>query len=326
LLSAAGSFISLHQYLDGTNDYTVTFTVTDNDGGSNTETMAVTVDNVAPTVVLGTDITINEGEPFSAAGSFSDPGTLDAHTATVDYGDGLGEQPLALNPDKTFSLSNNYPADDGQYTVEVCVADDEDEECDKLEVTMLNVPPAIDDVVTTVGANAVTLDVFASDPAGPNDPLSYAFDCDGDGAYEVGPQASNSAGCPTDPISLTLQIGVRVSDGDGGEDQQIVTLALSQTYCANRYTGQLSLPRQGACAGANRTIVIGGSSTTTFCASLPTGALHHQPAGCPAGWRTYVVPGAEPIHACASLWTGELRVTFNGDCGAYEVHHYIPAA
>jgi hypothetical protein len=34
---------------------------------------------------------------------------MDMWTATVDYGDGSGIQPLTLNEDKTFTLSHEYP-------------------------------------------------------------------------------------------------------------------------------------------------------------------------------------------------------------------------
>ena len=41
---------------------------------------------------------------------------------TVDYGDGRGQQSLALDPGKTFTLINVYP-DDGNYIVNVTVSD-----------------------------------------------------------------------------------------------------------------------------------------------------------------------------------------------------------
>jgi PKD repeat protein len=60
-------------------------------------------------------------ETYAAAGSFADPGP-DSWTATVDYGDGSGAQPLALDG-KSFSLSHTYAAA-GSYTVTVTVTDD----------------------------------------------------------------------------------------------------------------------------------------------------------------------------------------------------------
>jgi len=86
--------------------YTIGLRVTD---GllDDTTTTTVTVNNVAPNVDAGPDKLINEGGTFTNAGSFTDPGSADTWTATVDYGDGSGVVPLALNPDKSFTLSQS---------------------------------------------------------------------------------------------------------------------------------------------------------------------------------------------------------------------------
>ena len=64
---------------------------------------------VTPALVIdaGFDDMIDEGDIFSATGSFTDTDD-DTWTATVDYGDGNGPQILTLNPDKTFSLNHEY--------------------------------------------------------------------------------------------------------------------------------------------------------------------------------------------------------------------------
>ncbi len=84
--------------------------------------------NTAPTISPLVDASINEGGTYSASGSFNDP-DLDpdsSWTATVNYGDGGGVQPLALSG-KTFSLSHVYadnPADPAtSYTVTIVVSD-----------------------------------------------------------------------------------------------------------------------------------------------------------------------------------------------------------
>ena len=73
-------------------------------------------------VDLGPDIDTFEGTTISVTGSFEDPDVTDSWTATVDYGDGSGQHPLALLPDKSFNLSFAYP-DDGSYIVTVVVTD-----------------------------------------------------------------------------------------------------------------------------------------------------------------------------------------------------------
>jgi len=102
---------------------TATLIVDDGRGGTGSDSAAAIFNNVAPTVDAGPDATINEGDTFISNGSFTDPGA-DDWTATVDYDDGSGVQPLALNPDQTFSLTHVYTIS-GIYTVIVTVADDD---------------------------------------------------------------------------------------------------------------------------------------------------------------------------------------------------------
>lgn len=62
-----------------------------------------------------------EGGVLATSGYFADP-DAETWTGTVDYGDGGGVHPLALDPDKTFDRSHAYTAD-GTYTVTVTVTD-----------------------------------------------------------------------------------------------------------------------------------------------------------------------------------------------------------
>ena len=57
---------------------------------------------------VGGNATVAQGETFAGTDSFADPGTAGRRTPTVDYGDGSGDLPLALNPDKTFALGHTY--------------------------------------------------------------------------------------------------------------------------------------------------------------------------------------------------------------------------
>ena len=77
--------------------YTVTVTVKDNKGAAGTDTVLVTVTttgvNVAPVVNAGSDDTITKGSTFSESGYFTESDS-NYWTATVNYGDGSGGQPI----------------------------------------------------------------------------------------------------------------------------------------------------------------------------------------------------------------------------------------
>jgi VCBS repeat-containing protein len=136
--SGATSFASSHQYLDdnptatAADNYTVTVTVTDNSLGAGAGGATVTVNNVAPIIVMSTGtIALSPDDAFSRPGSFSDVGTIDTWTVTVDYGDLTGAHTLTatttqwgVRTGKTFSLTSPaYTA--GDHTVTVTVTDDD---------------------------------------------------------------------------------------------------------------------------------------------------------------------------------------------------------
>ena len=130
---AYGTLTPTHAYGDN-GVYTVTLTVTDDDGGVGLDTLEVTVYNVAPTVDAGVDLEVDEGAELIFAGSFFDPGFLDTHTFYWDFGDGHFAEGT-LTPTHAF-------ADNGIYTVTLTVTDDDGGVgVDTLTVTVYNVAP-----------------------------------------------------------------------------------------------------------------------------------------------------------------------------------------
>lgn len=77
----------------------------------------------APTVAALSPQSVTRGATLTQAGSFTDP-FGNARTATVDYGDGSGVQPLTLTGN-TFTLSRLYTAAAGNYTITVTVTNDQ---------------------------------------------------------------------------------------------------------------------------------------------------------------------------------------------------------
>jgi PKD repeat protein len=133
---STGNVLANHTYCD--NDvYTVTLNVTDDDDGWKTDTLTVTVNNVAPTVDAGPDQTVNEGDVVVFDGNFTDPGSCDTHTIEWDFGDG-NTASGNLTPTHAY-------CDNGTYTVTLNVTDDDgDWDTDTLTVTVNNVAPYVE--------------------------------------------------------------------------------------------------------------------------------------------------------------------------------------
>jgi hypothetical protein len=83
----------------------------------------VAVRNVPPRLSLGGAGVVRAGEAMRHAGRFTDPGA-DTFTATVDYGDGSGVQPLTIQPGRQLLLEHRYTRP-GRYRVTVTVVDDD---------------------------------------------------------------------------------------------------------------------------------------------------------------------------------------------------------
>ncbi len=141
--NAAGTWSWSYATRDGTAEsQTVTLTADDGRGGISTASFALAVLNVAPSVTVPASSSVPEGSPFSASGSFSDPGA-DTWTATVDYGDGSGVQTLPLKGDRTFALLHEYVGN-GDYTITVKVSDDDGGVGSGVAaVTVTNVSPSV---------------------------------------------------------------------------------------------------------------------------------------------------------------------------------------
>ena len=145
-------------------------TVNDDDGGSGSDTLSVSVVNVKPTISLSGPATADEGDTETYSFFVSDPG-LDTHTITVNCGaNGAQVGPTAYNP-----LDGNGSFDcffaDGPTTTNVTatVTDSDgaaDTDAQLVTVTVNNVAPT----VTLTGAatadegDTVSFSYTTSDP------------------------------------------------------------------------------------------------------------------------------------------------------------------
>ena len=124
-------------------NYPVTFSVMDSGGAVSVDVVNIKVLNVPPTVEAGDDLTAEVGEVVSFEGSFTDPGLVDTHTATVNYGDGSGNINLGTVTSPISGLSHTY-TDSGVYTVTLQVQDYYGgEDIDTLTVTVESHAPIV---------------------------------------------------------------------------------------------------------------------------------------------------------------------------------------
>src|SRR5439155_269651 len=152
-----GAFDITHKYLDdnptgtSSDDYTIGVTLTDDDTGTATGSATATVTNVVPSNIVINSDTINENGVFTLSGSFMDPGTLDVHTVTVQWGPGEGSSTITLPVgQRTFTLSHQYKDDNPTstssdvYSISVTVADDDTGSATALTTTRVdNVAPSL---------------------------------------------------------------------------------------------------------------------------------------------------------------------------------------
>ncbi len=209
--------------------YTIKLTATDSPGGlSASDTATVTVSNVAPTIdSLRVDPGIPEGATASLDATFSDPGTLDTHTATIDWGEGDGAVP-ATATGYAVTGSNRYELA-GTYTVKLCVTDS-DGGTGCLSTTV--------NVTATPGGNTPP----TSDPGGPyRSGEGVPLRLDGSGSFDpdgtiVSYRWTASGGSFDDPTSKTpmytapddgvYELTLEVTDNDGLTDSATTTVTV----------------------------------------------------------------------------------------------------
>ena len=101
---------STHTYADGDANYTISATATDEDGTfAAGNTVAVTVNNVAPTLAISGAANVNEGSSYTLNLSSSDPGADTITSWTINWGDGI--EIVSGNP---ASVTHTYADGDRQ--------------------------------------------------------------------------------------------------------------------------------------------------------------------------------------------------------------------
>lgn len=245
------SFVETHQYLDGfiqvvpLADFPIDLTLMDDDTGSFTTSITVTVNNQAPTLSNVTfPATINEGDTATLSGNINEISPLDTFTLNVDWGDGITETFNYAAATTAFTETHTYLDDDptatpsDTYTVTLVLTDDNGgTDVMTTTITVDNVAPVLDSVaITTVDENdAAALTANLVDP-GVLDTFVVVVDW-GDGItetfnYGAGTTAitethvyldDDPTGTPSDTYTVTLSI----ADDDTGTGSAVSSVTVN---------------------------------------------------------------------------------------------------
>jgi hypothetical protein len=127
---SAGSAASFSFTPDDEGTYVVSLQAKDDGGMSGAASLTLTGANVAPAaritgVTASAPLVLTAQEPVAFTGSFSDPGALDSHTATWNFGDGAtATANYGPGGSAGLSTSHTYGAA-GSYVVSLTVTDDD---------------------------------------------------------------------------------------------------------------------------------------------------------------------------------------------------------
>lgn len=185
---ALDTLTPVHAYLDN-GTYPVVLSVADDDGGVGSGSLAITVNNVVPTVVVEGD-EIDEGGLASITLAFSDTGADDTHGGTVVWGDGSPPEGLQVieSQGSGSATAEHIFSQDGPYTGEACILDDDGgEACASFSVIVGNLPPIVQphaDIEVEEGMLISTALAAFQDP-GSEDTHSATVEW-GDGAVDAG--------------------------------------------------------------------------------------------------------------------------------------------
>jgi len=213
----------------------VSVSVSDDDGGTDSDTITVVVSNVNPVVSLVGSATADEGDTNSYTYSWTDPGTPDTFPAAgnaVSCGSNGTASAVVFNPStKTGSFDCTWSDDSGTGTVAVSAKvtdDDGGHHTATIAVDVDNVAPVIGTITGTVAPVALGGSASISAPfadAGTADTHTCTVLWGDATAAESGTVAQGSgSGTCTDSHVYTAAgvytVRVTVSDDDWGSDTE----------------------------------------------------------------------------------------------------------
>ena len=220
---------------------TVSISIADDDGGSDSAPANVTVRNVAPQIgaVVLSAAAIDEGQSVTVSGAFSDPAlgvATESFTGSALWSDGVTTLLTIDSAAGTFTTTRSFPDDDptgtpaDTFTVTISIADDDggSDSATSPLLTVRNVAPSSVSLSTSSPINesdTLTLSGTFADP-GVQDTFTVVIDW---GPGETSTTLTLAAGVtnftashqyaddnPTGTASDVYAIKVTITDDDGG--------------------------------------------------------------------------------------------------------------
>src|SRR5262249_49765398 len=156
------SFSETHKYLDDdpsgtTSDpYTISVTLKDDDTGQDSDSVIITVSNVAPQIQNLAATNVDEIGSTTRTGNIDDSGTKDTFTLEGKWGDGSTQTFTYAAGTTDFSETHKYLDDDptgtasDPYTISVTLKDDDTgQDSDSVQIKVSNVAPQIQNLAAT---------------------------------------------------------------------------------------------------------------------------------------------------------------------------------
>ncbi|MBC8351189.1 MAG: hypothetical protein H8E66_04335 [Planctomycetes bacterium] len=244
---SGGSSFSFTPGDNGT--YTVTYTVTDDDGGVHSDISVISVNNVDPEILSLSATSVNEDGTVTLTGTYDDAGSLDTHTIDIDWGLGETASLGVVVSGGGFSVTHQYLDDNPTitpsdvYAIGVTLDDDDGgSDSDSTTTTITNVDPVIDSFTVDSAVinedGSVTVSGSISD-VGTQDTHTVEIDwggSEGTSAATVIQGAGSATFTAThqylddDPSissSDTYTITATVTDDDSGQDTDALDITVN---------------------------------------------------------------------------------------------------
>ena len=296
------AFSTPHTYLNNppgvaSGSYPVSAQVTNAQNQIGQASASVTVSNVSPQFTAAdlslSESTATEGDTVTLNGTFTDPGMLDPHTVTINWGDEstptveteLAGQVVATATPGLFSYSaaheylNNPPGEPtgGTYDIHVSVSDDVSTTSADRLIVVNNAPPSVRiESSGSVGSATISLTAVVTDP-GILDTETVAWTLTQNGSVIATAVGANFSFSTPSPVGVLVATATATdSDGATGTGSAQIVLILEGNATATITTSAITITQGGSTVAstpsAGAGLIIGqvyGSNDLVDASTLP---------------------------------------------------------